>query len=284
MYQSVFKSDTARDSFRAVYNGILSTFPFGQRYVDTAFGQTFLLTAGLETNPPLVVLHGSCSNSVFMTPELAALSGSYRVFAVDIVGEAGNSAEFRPELTSDAYALWLKDVLDGLGVPRAVIVGNSLGGWTALKFATAFPDRVSSLCLISPGGLSGQNREITDKAIRARDTDETLSIDDSITAGAALPKEVLDFMNLIFASYNPITDVLPVFSDDELRRLTMPVLFVGGAQDVMLDAPGAAARVKALLPHAAVHLLENAGHMILNTPEFILPFLLKGRAYGAYDA
>lgn len=188
MSKSVYKSEAARDTFRAVYNGILSGIPFGHRTVDTSFGQTFLLTAGQDTNPPVLVLHGSCSNSVFMTPELSALSGCWRVYAVDIIGEAGNSAEFRPDLTSDAFALWLKEVLDGLGLSRTAIVGNSLGGWTALKFATAFPDMVSSLCLISPGGLAAQKREYTDKADQSRTAGETLVMDDKVTNGTALPK------------------------------------------------------------------------------------------------
>jgi pimeloyl-ACP methyl ester carboxylesterase len=274
MTQSVFKSPEARAQFRAVYCAILSRFPFAQTYVETAYGRTFVLRAGEERNPPAVVLHGSCSNSVFMAPEIMALSQTHSVYAVDIVGEAGNSADVRPRLETDDFALWLRDVLDGLAVKSAVLVGNSLGGWTALKFAVSFPERVSSLVLVAPGGLSGQNREITDRAAKAKANDETLTVDASVT-GAALPKEVEDFMNLIFASYNPFTDILPVFSDGQLKKLIMPVLFVGGENDAMLDAPAAARRLEKLLPNAEIRLLPNAGHMILNAPEYILPFLSK---------
>ncbi len=84
--------------FRAYYNQVLSQFPFEQKYIKTAFGKTFMLTAGQESNPPVILLHGSCSNSAFWFPEMMALSENYRVFAVDIIGEAGNSEEYRPDL------------------------------------------------------------------------------------------------------------------------------------------------------------------------------------------
>lgn len=275
MTQSVFKSPEAREQFRAVYNGILSRFPFAQTYVETSYGRTFVIRAGNEKKPPVAVLHGSCSNSVFMAPEMTALSQNYSVYAVDIIGEAGNSADIRPRLQTDDFALWLRDVLDALGLKSAILLGTSLGGWMALKFATSFPDRVTSLILISPGGLSGQNREFTDKVDKAKAKGETLTVDASVTGSAALPKEVIDFMNLIIASYNPITDILPVFTDGQLKKLTMPVLLIGGENDSMLDAGGAARRLQALLPRAEVRLLPNVGHMILNGPEYILPFLRK---------
>lgn len=114
MKQSVFKTEAGRDKFRAYYNQVLSQFPFEQQYIKTTFGQTFMLTAGQESNPPIILLHGSCSNSAFWFPEIMALSSYYRVYAVDIIGEAGNSEEYRPDLNSDAFALWMKDVLDSL--------------------------------------------------------------------------------------------------------------------------------------------------------------------------
>ncbi len=100
---SVFKTDAGRDKIRAYYNQVLGQFPFGQQYADTTYGRTFMLTAGQESNPPIILLHGSCSNSAFWFPEIMALSNNYRVYAVDIIGEAGNSEEYRPDLNSDAY-------------------------------------------------------------------------------------------------------------------------------------------------------------------------------------
>lgn len=282
MTTSVFKSPEARERFRAVYNGILSSLPFERRYVDTSFGPTFLLQAGAPEKPPVVVLHGSCSNSVFMTQELLGLSDNHAVFAPDIIGEAGNSGDRRPDLKSGGYALWLREVFSALGLPSAALVGNSLGGWLALQFAATYPELVTSLALIAPGGLSGQHEETLRKAvamIRDPSSNQSPTMDAAIIGEAALPKEVIDFMNLILEVYTPITEVLPTCTDAQLKRLTMPVLFVGGVNDAILNMRDAARRLEAVLPHADVRLLEGTGHIILNAVDYIRPFLEKGAAH-----
>lgn len=68
MKKSVFKTESMRDQFRAYYKEVLSVFPFEKRYVDTAYGKTFMLTAGQKSNPNVILLHGSCSNSAFWFP------------------------------------------------------------------------------------------------------------------------------------------------------------------------------------------------------------------------
>lgn len=70
-------------------------------------------------------------------------------------------------------------------------------------------------------------------------------------------------------------EVVPIFTDHELSRLTMPVMFIAGEKDVMLDSRKSAERLSRLLPDANVNLLPDAGHVIINLTASILPFLLK---------
>jgi pimeloyl-ACP methyl ester carboxylesterase len=274
MKNSVYKTDEIKGKFRDYYKHVLSQFPFEQQYVQTTFGQTFMLTAGHESNPPLILLHGSCSNSAFWFPEIMALSNNYRVYAVDIIGEAGNSSEHRPDLDSDAFAVWMKEVLDGLSIEKTIMIGNSLGGWVALKFATAFPERISKLVLLASAGLSEILQHFISNVDQKRKEDGSVNVDSTILGEQDIPKEVLDFMNLIIASYNPI-QCLPVYADEQLQQLTMPILFVGGEDDVIIDAAKSAQRLSALVPSAEIHLLKNFGHLITNSLEYILPFLGK---------
>jgi pimeloyl-ACP methyl ester carboxylesterase len=273
MKTSVFKNEAGRDKVRAYYNRVLSQFPFGQRYVNTAFGPTFMLTAGGEQNPPVILLHGSCSNSAFWFPEIMALSNHFRVYAVDIIGEAGNSEEYRPDLNSNAFALWMKDVLDALGIESAVLIGNSLGGWMALKFATAFPKRVSRLILIASSGLAQIRPQFLHNVDTARQEDGTVPVDPAIIGEKSIPKVVLDFMNLIAENYSPIQE-LPVYEDEQLQRLNMPVLFIDGEDDAIIDAQTSARRLSRLIPSAVISLLPNCGHVVTNSAETIIPFLM----------
>ena len=274
MKTSVFKTEAGRDKLRAYYSHVLSQFPFEQQYVETTFGKTFMLTAGQESNPPIILLHGSCSNSAFWFPEIMALSNNFKVYAVDIIGEAGNSEEVRPNLSSDAFALWMKDVLGALGLERIALIGNSLGGWMALKFATAYPEYVSMLILVASSGLAQIRPQFLLNVGEAQQTDGTVPVSPSIIGEQSLPKEVLDFMNLIVESYNPIQD-LPVYTDQQLQRLNMPVLFIDGEDDVIIDAKGSAQRLSHLIPSAEIRLLPNCGHVVTNSLEYIIPFLLN---------
>lgn len=271
---SVFKSEEMRDTFRGNYNQILNQFPFEQRYIDTSAGKTFMLIAGNASNPPVVLLHGSCSNSAFWFPEIVALSSQYRVYAVDIIGEAGNSEEYRPDLDSDDFALWMKEVLDTLGLEKTTMIGNSLGGWMALKFATAYPERVSKLVLLASAGLAEVHTQFIDSVAQITSDGKTAQVDQTIIGEHDIPKEILDFMNLIIASYNPIQH-LPVYADEDLLCLKMPVLFIDGENDVVIDALNSAQRLNALVPSSEIHLLKNCGHVLTNTIEIIMPFLEK---------
>jgi pimeloyl-ACP methyl ester carboxylesterase len=274
MKNSVFKSEAGRDKVRAYYNNILNQFPFEQRYVETSYGRTFMLTAGKESNPPIILLHGSCSNSAFWFPELMALSEKFSVYAIDIIGEAGNSEEYRPDLSSDAFALWMKDVLNELGLEKASFAGNSLGGWMALKFATTFPEHVSKLILIASAGLAEIRPQFLLNVDQTRQADGTVPIKNDIIGEQVLPKEVLDFLNLIVENYEPIQH-LPLFQDEQLQHLNMPVLFIGGEADVLIDAKDSARRLSRLVPSAEIHLIPNCGHVITNSFEWITPFLMK---------
>ena len=275
MKTSVYQSAEKKETFRAVYNNFLSAMPFAKRTTDTPYGETFLLEAGDPTKPAVVLLHGSCSNSAFWFNDIMALMNDYHVFAADIPGEAGNSSEYRLSLDEQDYADWMASVLDALNLPRASIAGNSLGGWMALKFATTYPDRVKKLMLFASGGLADSSSKYLTQAQEPKETGDELQFSEHIAQGAQIPKEILDFLNLILASYDPISVPLPVFSGEMLSRLTMPVLYVAGLQDDLLDTQAGAAAVRAHIPHAEIVLLPDMGHMITTPFVWMLPFLAK---------
>ena len=80
------------------------------------------------------------------------LSEKYRVVAPDLLGH-GQSAKPRGDYSLGAFAVWLRDLLDELGVLAATIIGQSLGGGVAMQFVYQHPDYCQRLVLISSGGL-----------------------------------------------------------------------------------------------------------------------------------
>ncbi len=83
---------------------------------------------------------------------LPHLAARHRVIAPDLLGH-GQSDKPRADYSLGAFAVWLRDLLDQLGVSRVTLVGHSLGGGVAMQFAHQHPEYVERLVLISSGGL-----------------------------------------------------------------------------------------------------------------------------------
>jgi pimeloyl-ACP methyl ester carboxylesterase len=100
----------------------------------------------------LLLIHGMAGSSETWRAVLPALSRKYRVVAPDLLGH-GQSAKPRGDYSLGAFAVWLRDLLDELGISRATIIGQSLGGGVAMQFVYQHPDYCQRLILISSGGL-----------------------------------------------------------------------------------------------------------------------------------
>ena len=100
----------------------------------------------------LLLIHGMAGSSHTWRAMMPQLSKRYRVIAPDLLGH-GQSAKPRGDYSLGAFAVWLRDLLDELGVASATIVGQSLGGGVAMQFVYQHPDYCERLILISSGGL-----------------------------------------------------------------------------------------------------------------------------------
>lgn len=281
---AIWKSEAGGQAVLARYAEMLEFWPAPneKRRLATACGDTFVISCGRRGAPDVVLLHGSVSNSASWMGDVATLSKRFRVHAVDMIGEPGFSAPARPPLASHMYADWLGEVLAGLGVQRAAMVGISLGGWLALEYATRRPEVVSAVVLLCPGGV-GRHRNILIWALPLLLMGRwgRQKIMARMAGGAAPPaaspavQAYGEFMDLIFANFRPRTEVLPPFSDADLGRLTMPLLAILGAKDVMIDSAGTRERITRNVPNAAVLWLPEAGHLLIDQGATIDAFLAK---------
>jgi pimeloyl-ACP methyl ester carboxylesterase len=100
----------------------------------------------------LLLIHGMAGSSATWRAVMPQLSKKFRVVAPDLLGH-GESAKPRGDYSLGAFAVWLRDFLDELGISRATVVGHSLGGGVAMQFVYQHPDYGQRLILISSGGL-----------------------------------------------------------------------------------------------------------------------------------
>src|SRR5215472_13209388 len=127
MSASIYKTEAGGEAVRALYRQVLDGWPTPKTELrlPTREGETFVVACGSEAAPPLILLHGGQSNAAAWMFDAFLWSRAFRCYAVDMIGEAGFSAPSRPPLNSEAHALWLDDVMAGLGLAKASFVGVS---------------------------------------------------------------------------------------------------------------------------------------------------------------
>jgi len=107
--------------------------------------------------PAVVCLHAIGHGAGDFTRLRAHLRSRHRVLALDWPGQGSSGPDHRPAGAA-RYTELLEKALDAVGVERVVLVGNSIGGACAIRYAAAHPGRVRGLVLANPGGLDRADR------------------------------------------------------------------------------------------------------------------------------
>lgn len=280
----VYRSAAGEQAVRTLYRQVLDGWftPKTELRVPTREGETFVIASGSEDAPPLILLHGGQSNAAAWMFDAALWSRAFRCYAVDMIGEAGFSAPSRPPLDSEAYALWLDDVLAGLGLQKAALVGVSLGGWLALDYARRRPAAVDRLALLCPAGI-GRQKNFLLKSVpllllgswgRRRVREMVFGRIQGEPPPALRP--FVAMMRLIGRTTRPRVVWIPRLGDAELAGLKAPMLVIVGGRDVLIDSEDTRRRLAKWAPQAEVSFLPEARHVIPGQTTRIMAFLQDG--------
>lgn len=123
-------------------------------YVDVAGIRLHVRDDGPKNAPAVIMLHGFASSLHTWETWAEELSSDYRVVRYDQPGFGLTGKEPNEDYSDDRGVAILSALMDRLEVSSAVLVGNSMGGKIAWKFAVAHPDRVNALVLVSPDGFA----------------------------------------------------------------------------------------------------------------------------------
>ena len=109
-------------------------------------GHTIFYTVKGE-GKPLLLIHGYGAGIWVWEKQVEALAPFYRGYALDLIGHGFSD---RPKIpyTPETYIHCVRDFMDGVGIEKATLIGNSMGGGIAWAMAVLFPDRVDRLILI----------------------------------------------------------------------------------------------------------------------------------------
>jgi pimeloyl-ACP methyl ester carboxylesterase len=197
---------------------------------------------------------------------VAELSRSHRLYAVDTIGTAGKSMAIQSLDSRADLGNWLIDVLDGLGIARARILGHSHGGWLALNFALSAPERVRQMILLAPAGAL---RPLV-KQFYIRGIPTMLFPHRSLIIGLmnwmtvdgfVVSKLFVEQFVLGMKHFRPQIRVWPsVFADHELQQIETPTLLLIGAQEVIYDPRAAVDRARQLIQDIEAEIIPNVSH------------------------
>lgn len=272
-----FKTTEGRNAVYKAYDAFLGNMrvPHEEINIDTRFGKAFVIAAGKEDAPVLVLLHGSGINSVMWIEDMVKYSEHYRVYAVDLQGEPGKSDGKQLPFEGSDFDNWLHDVFVGLSIEKASIVGISLGAWLALKFAIAHPKMIDKLVLMCPAGVGLQKTSFAYVSLFHMLLGEkgVERLFRKVNGGKPIPQVIMDYQKLLGKNFNFRREQIPLFTDTELSQLTMPSLLFVGRKDVMFHSQKTAQRYRSLVPNAKVNVLQEAGHTLIGLVDDILAFL-----------
>ena len=242
--------------------------------IATSFGATRVFRWPGD-GPDVVLLHGVGDTSFRWLPFAEALP-ELNVLAIDIMGDVGGSKPDAGFETAAEYGRWLAATIEGLGLSAPHIAGMSLGGYVALSHAVQ-GGAAGSIVLFDPVGLVELRmaRFIAWGAATALAAAAPGPI--RRWAGRRLRQPLLDQKvdvraHLRGAIGHPMAlPPLPVFTDEQLASIGVPVRVVAGAKSPPFDGPSMIRRVEESIERGHGRLLPDAGHAPAMThPELCL--------------
>src|SRR5688572_9111310 len=176
----------------AALSGAACSQPPPQKQIDVYGQKISYLEAG--AGPPVILLHGLGGNSTNWALTVPALAPSFHVYSLDQIGFGQSD---KPALNYRVATLvdFLAEFYKKVGIERATLVGNSLGGWVALAFALAHPDKVDRLALVDSGGYSPERT-----GARMPMREQFMQLNPSTLAGQKM------FMSLMVYNKELVTD------------------------------------------------------------------------------
>ncbi|MEV0627772.1 alpha/beta fold hydrolase [Nonomuraea wenchangensis] len=237
---SAFTSDSARDKYHAVYDRLLAElWPVPVDAVD------------VETRAGIVRVHRAGPASV----------------------------QRRPLTTGAEVGGWITDVLAAAGAERAHVAGFSAGGWAAVEQQRAGGGRVAALTLVDPGGFAPLPRRFIRWALAgavASMLPRTLRHRMAGVVGNGVLRED-GLVELMRAGWSFRRRVLipPVYTDEQIREVSVPVQVLLGERSALLDARALAARLAGIAPSWRVEIVPGTGHSLpVEAPDLVAERIL----------
>jgi pimeloyl-ACP methyl ester carboxylesterase len=253
------------------------------------------------SGPPVVVVPGLHGRWEWARPALQRLASRCRAISYSLTGDFGSGGRLRRELGFDNYVHQLDGILERTGLTRAVLCGVSFGGFVALRYAAARPDRVAALILASAPG-PGWRPNPRQAAWIARPwwsvpgfvLTSPLRLWPEVSASFPAVRRRLGFfarqgLRCLTAPMIPslmatrIREAAHLDFEADCRRLSLPTLVLTGEEDLDRVVPVSSSRAYTrLIRRAEYQTLAQTGHLGVLTQPSAFADVVCGFAHAHY--
>lgn len=260
----------------SISGGAADYFSSDDRMMTIAGANVRVRIEGPETAPPVILIHGFIYSLESFDAWAADLKRDHRVIRFDLLGHGLSGPDPLTRYSPQERADFIGNVMDAIGIDRAVVAGNSLGGLAAWRFAATAPNRVAALILVSPGAYP--NRGVGDEAqsppapfaFFLRNPTEpgvALALQGVYADKAAITPEVVRRATTLMrqpGNGDAFVQSIEEFSlpDPEplLRAIKAPTLILWGAEDKVIPVEQAS-RLAEAIPDARLIVYPGVGHV-----------------------
>jgi len=279
----------------------LNQIEFSQGFLQAGEHRTRYLQAGDPSKPLLLLLHGITGHAEAYVRNLRAHAEHFNVYAIDFIGHGYSSKPDHP-LEIPHYIGQVTALLDSLGVEKANLSGESLGGWVTARLAQKHPERVERIVLNTMGGTMA-NPQVMERLYNlsmeaAKDpswervkarlewlmADPTMVTDDLIRTRQAIFEQPgwLKACEANMALQDLEIRRRNMISDDDLRSIEAEALVVWTTKDPS-GPVDEGRRIAGLIPRGGLAVMEECGHWpqyedAATFNRLHLDFLLNGHA------
>ena len=232
-----------------------------------------LLLAGPEGAPALVVFHGGNDTNPSTLGWIAPLVREFRIVAPDTIGHPGRSAPVRLPPGGFVYGMWVSDLMEGLKLTSAAMMGGSYGAGILLNAMARIPDRIEKAVLFIPAGFVSMPARVMWGGFVLPLVRYTLAPNDRNLEGLLRPifgnyptdPEAVESSRMTFRHVRIEPNMPKNVSRRELAKCHAPVLVLPGEGDMLFPAQAVIRRAREVISNLA------AAEPIPDTPHWLTP-------------
>jgi pimeloyl-ACP methyl ester carboxylesterase len=237
----------------------------------------FASKGGSLTKPPVVLIHGAGGTNLHWPHNIRRLP-EYRIFAPDLPGHGKSQGLGQQDIK--AYSKEIVNWLNRIDIYRAVFIGHSMGGAIALTLALECPERTLGLGLIATGARLGVNPDLLQKlsveATFPTAVEQIVAWSHAKSVSqehlAQLTRHLLENRYTVLHGDYLACNQFNIM--DALSNISVPACIICGEDDKMTP-PKYSEYLAQKLPNASLHLIPDAGHMVMFEQSSILEKTLE---------